>query len=346
MKRKLSAILLSLVMILSVSCVSSIPEDWNGKSTETTAETSATSAVTTTPSQPKSEITPLLWRVTSPEGNSIYMFGSIHAATMDIYPLPNYITECFYNSEYLAVEADIVAFEKNSQAQIDVVYKFMYDDGRTIEDVLDLDVIDEMLDILGDSDGDYSVMARMYSQYKMFKPAMWSDAISGVTAEKAGLSYDDGLDRFFLEAAKKQGSGIEILEVESVEFQLEMMLSFSDELWQVVIEESLDMEKGVEGLLELYEAWKNGDEKALAEHREADFSEVAPEEFEYYQKLHDEYITAMLTNRDIGMAEVAKSYMADGLNVFYVVGAAHLVGENSVIDLLRRDGYTIELVSP
>ena len=58
-------------------------------------------------------ITPLMWRVTSPAGQSIYLFGSIHVAEESIYPLPGFIMDAFDSSEYLAVEIDFYAIGSN-----------------------------------------------------------------------------------------------------------------------------------------------------------------------------------------------------------------------------------------
>lgn len=50
--------------------------------------------------------TPALWRV-SGGGNEGYLFGSIHLARADIYPLAEGIYEAFGRSNLLAVEVDI-----------------------------------------------------------------------------------------------------------------------------------------------------------------------------------------------------------------------------------------------
>ena len=46
--------------------------------------------------------------------------------------------------------------------------------------------------------------------------------------------------------------------------------------------------------------------------------------------------------RNIGMAQRAKEFLKNGDNLFYMVGFAHFSGEGSVINLLEKDGYTVE----
>ena len=62
-------------------------------------------------------------------------------------------------------------------------------------------------------------------------------------------------------------------------------------------------------------------------------------------KLYEEYNTAMMTDRNAGMLEVAKQYLESGDTVFYAVGLAHLLDENNgLVFTLRDAGYTVTLV--
>lgn len=81
--------------------------------------------------------TPLLYEVTK-EGvdNKIYLFGSIHAADDKAYSMQDKIIEAFNNSEYLAVEVDIVAFQKDIKAQMDMLKLFLCESGKTLKDYL------------------------------------------------------------------------------------------------------------------------------------------------------------------------------------------------------------------
>ena len=57
---------------------------------------------------------------------------------------------------------------------------------------------------------------------------------------------------------------------------------------------------------------------------------------------YEAYNTALEGKRNIGMAKRAKEFLKNGDNLFYMVGFAHFCGEGSVIDLLEKDGYTVE----
>jgi len=61
-------------------------------------------------------------------------------------------------------------------------------------------------------------------------------------------------------------------------------------------------------------------------------------------KVIKEYNKMMITDRNINMADKAKQYLSQGKDVFYVVGAMHMVGKNGIVKLLTDAGYKVEPV--
>ena len=52
----------------------------------------------------------------------------------------------------------------------------------------------------------------------------------------------------------------------------------------------------------------------------------------------------MLDDRNIGMKDKLEEYFNNGYDVFYMVGAAHLLGDKGIAKLVEQDGYTVKLV--
>jgi len=75
---------------------------------------------------------PLLWRATSPAGQSIYLFGSIHVGNAELYPLPDFIMDAFHRSDYLAVEFNLNEMDEDLMMAIGLMQFYL--DGRTIVD--------------------------------------------------------------------------------------------------------------------------------------------------------------------------------------------------------------------
>jgi len=277
---------------------------------------------------------PLMWRVTSPDGQTMYLFGSIHVADDEIYPLPDFIMNAFNASDYLAVEVDLLAFENDELAQQALALSLMYSDGRTIVDEIGEELHERAKAVMAELDLDLEGMP--LEILDLFKPSFWVTMLTAEAVERAGMSEEFGLDKFFLiEAAER---GMEILEIESVEAQIEMFVGFSAPLQIFLLEGALNVDEVAAYLRELYSMWKQGDRQGI--------EALANSESEEMDELAEEYWDALLTQRDLIMVEVARRYMAEGKNVFYVVGLLHMIGENGIVEQLIQHGYIVELVRP
>jgi len=285
-----------------------------------------------TPGVP-SDITPLLWKVTAPDGQIMYLFGSIHAADEAIYPLPVYIMDAFNECGYLAVEVDTLALEGDMETQMAMSLSMMYRFGETIVDDIGQELHARAKEVMAELDLEGIPLEMLDG----LKPYMWANLLMAAAVERAGLSLELGLDMHFLKEAGERG--MEILEVESAQAQLELMLGFSPPLQAALLEGSLDIDAAAQGLEELYGLWKEGDAPALEAVRNLEF-EGMPEE------LAEEYWDAMFTRRKPQMLQAAIRYMNEGKAVFYVVGLLHMIGEGGLVDLLREEGYTVERVRP
>ena len=277
-------------------------------------------------------VTPLMWKVTAPDGQIMYLFGSMHVADKKLYPLPAGITNAFKSCDYLAVEADIVAFENDEEAMMVFIQSFMYPEGQTIADEISAELYQRARARLAELQYEWDISLEVMDN---FRPAMWADLLQSVATQRAGLSGDYGLDRYFLTEAKKNGMGI--LEVESVAEQIDMMLGFSLPLQALMLEESLSIDQNVFAQKLLYSLWKRGN---------AELIEIMsiPGEEALMDELFAEYWDAMSVKRNLLMAETAMRYMDEGKTVFFVVGLMHMLGDGGIVALLRQSGYTVERV--
>ncbi len=246
--KKIKFIVLSLMIVMSVifsGCSTTIgKKDKEPDSSSSKADSSSDIA---------SDNKFCMWEVTSKDSKGkLYLFGSIHAADDSVYPLPSFVTDAFDKSDYLAVECDIVAYEKDLKKQIETSTDLAYTDGTTIKNHLDEDTYEKLKKLLSDNDSYMSL-------YDSMKPAAWMSLLENLVIEKSGLSPDNGLDRNFLNKAKKEDK--KILEVESVEFQMNMLTGFSDDTINLLLKSytTQTLDEQAKSLNELYAAWKSGD---------------------------------------------------------------------------------------
>lgn len=274
---------------------------------------------------------PLLWQVKDGDA-TLYLFGSIHAAPPELYPLGDTIMNAFNASDFLAVECDMLAYQADMEAQMRSLPYMMYTDGTTkVTDVIDEALFTKVAELLTQEQA--GLDPEMLDQ---FTPYMLMSLLQSISMEKAGLSAQHGLDLHLLSLAKEQGK--EVLEVESVEAQLQLLNGFSPEVHTFILESYLDMELATEQLVELYNAWEAGDEAKLMALTLADEEnhEASAEAMEYYEQLGPV--------RNVTMADAAEQYLKDGKNVFYTVGAMHMIGEDGIVALLEQKGYTVTQV--
>ncbi len=283
----------------------------------------------------KEKITPLMYEITK-EGstNKIYLIGSIHFAQISKIEFPKYVIDAYTNSPYLACEFNILKFLREVD-QTELTKDYYYTEPDSLDKHVSKETYDKIVKYFKDN------LNIGEEQVKKYSLAFIEDYLTQTILGKTEIGNSEGVDQYFLEKAEKDGKTI--LEVESYELQAEMEKNFPDKYYEITIREFLnDPDKSVQELKELYAAWCGGDEKEIEKVaiEEADESKYTAEEIEIFKKVDK----AMLDDRNIGMVNKFKEYFNDNKKVLYMVGAAHLVGENGIANLLKQDGYTVKIV--
>lgn len=264
----------------------------------------------------------LMWEVTSKAGRA-FLFGSIHVADKSVYPLSSTVDEALAQANSVAVEADIS--KNGEQAQKAALSRSMYKDGRRLSTSVSKStyaLTKKRLEELG-------LDIRALDQFKPWAVAM---TITLLAAQRAGLNPQHGLDLHFIERAWMKG--LPIVELESVEEQLELFDSFppkqQERFLQLSLEDAEDLGKELGDLLA---NWKAGDEKAL--------ERLVTQSVRENPELKPVF-DALIGKRNVEMANKVDAMVREGRTPFVVVGAAHLVGRDGVVELLRKKGYKVE----
>lgn len=353
--KRLAAILLAAAMTLAVSCKesSSDADDVSKKdesSQTTTSEPDSSSETESSgPDEPDSsepdsseddssggsaqtQVRPALWKIETESGAEVYFTGTMHALPEDAYPLPDKIMEVYESSDAIAVECDVVAYSADFQAQIELAEQLMYTDGSSIKDHLGEDIYNALVSKMKE----WNIYM---SAYDFYKPAMWESLIEEFVTEKSGLSSDKGFDMYFLNAAKSDSK--EIIEVETAEFQMDMLINFSDDIYKLLLGSYADFteQELVDSMTELYNTWASGDIEALG-NLDQDTTGLTDEEIQVFQ----EYNKIMLYDRNKGMADKLIELSKGDKNVFFMVGAAHYPGEGGILQLLDQAGVKYERI--
>lgn len=318
--------------------------------------------------EPEEKPTPLFYKVTGPNGQQMWLFGTIHVGDDRTAFLPQEIYDALLSSDALAVECDTEGFDEaledddDLQSQVSDCYFYS---GSTISDHLDTeDLYEDALKVMK-ATGSY------FYNSEYMKASLWSSSIDNYYLSQAHqLVSEKGLEKRLEDIADE--NDIPLWEVESSMFQIRMMTGYSDYLQEFQLYSSAYShgKDSWEGVAELYELWCKGDEAALIEEMKREtwaFKEEDLEETEdmdeedladlqyirdnldsinaELEKIYNEYIKSMESDRNAGMLEVAKGYLESGDTVFFAVGLAHLIAEDGLVFTLRDAGYTVELVT-
>lgn len=276
------------------------------------------------------EITPLFYKISDKNNTTIYLLGSIHAADDTIYPLNDTIMNSFNDSDYLAVEVDTLSLQNNFDLSLKLAEKMMYNDSTTIKNHIGDELCNKMVNFLKEKKS-YS------SLYDNYKPVFFESLFENLIINDAMLKSESGIDMYFLSLASENNK--KILEVESAEFQYNLLLNTPLELDKIIIEEYIDnYDLNVSQMKDLYELWKKGDKEQLENILINSESQNATEE---EKKLMENYNQSLIIDRNYGMANVLENYFEKKQNVFCVVGLGHVIGDEGIINLLQKRGYDV-----
>ena len=281
-------------------------------------------------------ITPLMWKAEDENGNYAYLFGSIHAGDNAVDNMPDYFEKAYADSDTLAFEIDMSDMYSDITASSSMLTDIIYSDGTTIKDHISEDTYNKLVSVLKEN-GIYN------SLYDYYKPIMWESLIENLAVVKAGLNSSKGVDIVLTNRAKANDKNIE--EVESMDFQMSMFNKLSDGVVEMLLSSYTEdgiVEKQAQQLKDLYEKWKNGTitEKDVSG-EDFDESKLTEEE----KAAYEEYNKALLTDRNKGMTEKLTDYIKSGKTVMLVVGTAHFLGDDGIVELLKKQGFTVTQIT-
>lgn len=261
----------------------------------------------------------MLWRVTAPDGGSGYLLGSIHLARSDLFPLPDVYDEAFDEAELVAFEIDL---DKILSMSFAMVRRGFYWDGRTLEEVVTPETWELLRERARDGDLDLTLLRRA-------KPWLVSLLLSVTQLQEGGYDGAFGIDQALFQRAKRADKERRFLETADEQFLFfdELSPEAQDALLRSALEETDDGTREIDALTE---AWKEGDTETL----DALIRETGEDVPGLVERL--------VVERNRNWVPRIEGWLTEGEPFLVVVGAGHLVGDDSVVDLLRKRGYRVE----
>ena len=258
--------------------------------------------------------------VASSSRATVYLAGSFHMLRASDYPLPAEFFAAYQDSRKIIFE--IPPGETENQEYMGKLLSLaIYNDGTTLK---------EHITTAAYAKAESFCKERNYplEQYQLFKPAFFVMTLTLSEMNKIGADPQKGIDNFFKEKAMQDGKATGSLE--TMDQQINLLTSMDASLGSDQILESIEELKQAEVMLgELLAVWRKGDE--------AKMEELYIKDLKLYPKLYQ----TLIVDRNNKWMKNIEGYLNGSGNTMVIVGAAHLVGADGLINLLRKHGYRV-----
>lgn len=260
-----------------------------------------------------------VWRV-SKEGQTFYIGGTCHFLRTSDYPIPSEFELAYSLADNLVFEMD-PALAIDPKFAMELLKASSYDETRNLETVLSEEVYKELVQICRLNDLTVDIFNNM-------KPGMVITMLMVKELERFGAA-EKGVDLYFYEKAVKDKK--EILAFETAEFQIDLIASLGEGSEDAMITCGLeDIENLQKDFDLLIKVWREGDLKKI----EKNFVR----RIRSFPELYEQLLVARNKNW-ISYFE-ALAYVPGAELI--LVGVAHLAGDDGLIALLEKDGYSVE----
>jgi uncharacterized protein YbaP (TraB family) len=262
-----------------------------------------------------------LWKLQG-KSNALYLLGSIHVLKQSDYPLAAPIETAFSNAQTVVFETDVGA-AADPAAALAMLSKAMLPEGQTLQGQLSPEVYTMFTNHLQASSSPLPV-----EMFQQFMPSMAAVTIEGMELMKLGFNPLIGLDMHFWQLAKDENK--EVLTLESTDEQLKLLtgLSKKEGEWflKTTLQQMDDLKTEAGSMIQ---AWKTGDSASLEKL------------LNKYQGEAPDIIKRFATDRNVKWLPKIDGWAHGEKNVLVIVGAAHLVGKDGLVELLKKKGWKI-----
>ena len=287
------------------------------------ADETASDAAPERAGAPTSIAGPALWRV-GDDDTTVYLFGTVHVLRPEHNWLEAPVAAALDAADTVFFEADIESTRAQSDLMAAVTELGFYTDGVTLRDVLEADEEAEVVETL-------ALLDVPILGIDNFKPWFAAIQLSDIHLERQGFRRDAGVEEVLRARAERSGASFAFLETGAEQIELLASVPEAAQI-QMLVDTATQIEDEPTLLDTLIEEWIDGDVGALETLIEADASLGAGDVRE-----------VMLTRRNANWARQLDDLIDTQPGTFFVaVGAAHLVGDDSVQAQLEPYGHLAE----
>ncbi|MFB0521545.1 MAG: TraB/GumN family protein [Desulfatiglandales bacterium] len=255
-----------------------------------------------------------LWCIETGE-NTIYLLGSLHVLKSDTFPLGKEIEEAYSDCKKIVLETDLDRIN-DPGFQATVMSLGLYPDAQTLKQ----NVSEQAYGLLKKK---VNAVGLSLSEFDRFKPWICALILTSMEFQRLGFHSRYGVDTYFLNKANKDGK--EIIFLETPEYQLGLFTKMGKTEQESFLRQTLKELEVLETMAsEMANSWKTGDVDKL--------ESIIKISFKEHPDMYDRFIV----QRNRKWVSQITDLMKQNDNVLVIVGAGHLVGTESILELLEK----------
>ena len=263
---------------------------------------------------------PAMWEVRDSD-SAIWLFGSFHVLPPDLQWRTKLFDDTLAAADKVVFEADV---RPSAMASIgaEAFLRGIYTDGTLLTDVIDDRTEGKLRAIASELSLPVGSLLAMKPWFAALTVSSGATASIGYTAEGVEYVLQPEL------AAERQ------IYLESGKEQLDVLSAAPEDEQLAMFEATLDEIDGMAKVLDkMTSSWSQGTPEKLGD---LFLSQTG--------MYGDAFLERLIYARNRNWMPSLENMLAENTEAMVIVGAGHLIGENSVIDLLEKSGYEIERI--
>jgi uncharacterized protein len=259
-----------------------------------------------------------LWTVRGAH-STVYILGSIHVLRDSDYPLPPVVESAYAHVKSLVMEIDMDDLDMEGLQQ-EMLSAATLPEGQTLSGILGAARYGRAQKLV-------TAIGLDLGMFESFAPWFAAESISQLQLMQLGFGPDAGIEMHFVELARNDHKAIAGLETAAEQMAVfrDMPMPRQADYLMASLDEAKDLPDEVAAMVS---AWKVGNTAWFDEHLNGELGRD-PALFE-----------SVLAARNRKWIPRLLALLGGSEDTLVIVGAGHLVGRGSIIDLLRRRGFS------
>ncbi|MEL6370920.1 MAG: TraB/GumN family protein [Pseudomonadota bacterium] len=267
---------------------------------------------------------PAMWHLTD-DDSEVVLFGTFHILPEGVDWQTDAFTDAMARTETTITEADVASPEAQQQLMALVQQYGLNPPGTTLSSILGPERAGQLSAVAGD-------LGVPFAAIEPYRPWFAIISLSTLAMQKEGFDPTKGVEPIVLAKANEEGDAIDFLE--TAEYQIKALSSLDGPEMLANFDVSMGQFADFKAITDrLLEVWTQGDIDALDAEFFGEMRATAPMAYD-----------ALIVDRNENWTTEIKEIMAGEGDYFIAVGAGHLAGPDSVVNMLNAEGYEVKRV--